>query len=69
MRVLVSECLPGGAEMTSTGSLSEIEKKSTAHSMHRHNQTALFTGHGVYTYGPKGDRYSLHWFDCIGSPS
>jgi hypothetical protein len=27
-----------------------------------------FTGHGVYTYDPKEDRYTLHWFDCIGSP-
>ena len=27
-----------------------------------------FTGHGVYTYDPKEDRYSLHWFDCMGSP-
>lgn len=27
-----------------------------------------FTGHGVYTYNPKEDRYTLHWFDCIGSP-
>lgn len=27
-----------------------------------------FTGHGVYTYDPEGDRYVLHWFDCMGSP-
>ena len=27
-----------------------------------------FTGHGVYTYDPKDDRYCLHWFDSIGSP-
>lgn len=27
-----------------------------------------FTGHGVYTYDPKEDLYSLHWFDCMGSP-
>ena len=27
-----------------------------------------FTGHGVYTYDPNEDRYSLHWFDCMGSP-
>ena len=27
-----------------------------------------FTGHGVFTYDPKEDRYSLHWFDCMGSP-
>ncbi len=27
-----------------------------------------FTGHGVYTYDRKEDRYSLHWFDCMGSP-
>lgn len=27
-----------------------------------------FTGHGVYTYDPEEERYSLHWFDCMGSP-
>ncbi len=27
-----------------------------------------FTGHGVYTYNPNDDFYSLHWFDCMGSP-
>ena len=27
-----------------------------------------FTGHGVYTYSPSEDRYTLHWFDCMGSP-
>jgi len=27
-----------------------------------------FSGHGVYTYDPKTDRYALHWFDCMGSP-
>ena len=27
-----------------------------------------FTGHGVYTYDPTEGRYSLHWFDCLGSP-
>ncbi len=27
-----------------------------------------FTGHGVYTYSPGEDRYTLHWFDSIGSP-
>jgi hypothetical protein len=27
-----------------------------------------FTGHGVYTYDPKEERYTLHWFDCLGSP-
>ena len=30
--------------------------------------TVTFTGHGIYTYDPKQDRYSLHWFDCMGSP-
>jgi hypothetical protein len=30
--------------------------------------SVTFTGHGVYTYDPKADRYSLHWFDCMGSP-
>ena len=27
-----------------------------------------FTGHGVYTFSPDEDRYSLHWFDSMGSP-
>lgn len=28
-----------------------------------------FTGHGVYTYDAKADRYILHWFDSMGSPA
>jgi hypothetical protein len=32
------------------------------------NDSITFTGHGVYTYDPKEDRYTLHWFDCMGSP-
>ena len=28
----------------------------------------VFTGHGVFTFDPKEDLYSLHWFDCMGSP-
>lgn len=27
-----------------------------------------FTGHGVYTYDPDEGLYTLHWFDCMGSP-
>jgi len=27
-----------------------------------------FTGHGVFTYDPKADLYSLVWFDCMGAP-
>jgi uncharacterized protein YodC (DUF2158 family) len=27
-----------------------------------------FTGHGVYTYSPESGQYTLHWFDCLGSP-
>ncbi len=27
-----------------------------------------FRGHGIYTYDPKEDLYTLHWFDGIGSP-
>ncbi len=27
-----------------------------------------FSGHGVYTYDPETDRYSLFWFDSMGSP-
>jgi hypothetical protein len=28
-----------------------------------------FTGHGVYTYSPAVDRFTLHWFDSMGSPT
>jgi hypothetical protein len=27
-----------------------------------------FTGHGVFTYDPKEDGYTLSWFDCMGVP-
>jgi hypothetical protein len=27
-----------------------------------------FTGHGVFTYDPKEDVYTLVWFDCMGAP-
>ena len=27
-----------------------------------------FTGHGVFTYDPKADVYTLSWFDCMGAP-
>jgi hypothetical protein len=27
-----------------------------------------FTGHSVMTYDDKENLYSLHWFDCMGSP-
>lgn len=27
-----------------------------------------FTGHGVWSFDPKTDLYTLHWFDCMGSP-
>jgi hypothetical protein len=27
-----------------------------------------FSGHGVMTFNPKDEIYSLHWFDCMGSP-
>lgn len=27
-----------------------------------------FTGHGVFTYDPTQDVYSLIWFDCMGVP-
>ena len=27
-----------------------------------------FTGHGVFTYDPREDIYTLTWFDCMGSP-
>ena len=27
-----------------------------------------FTGHGVFTFGQKDELYTLHWFDCMGTP-
>jgi len=33
-----------------------------------HNGVITFTGHAVYTFDPKQELYSLHWFDCMGSP-
>ena len=27
-----------------------------------------FSGHGVFTFDPKEELYTLHWFDCMGSP-
>lgn len=27
-----------------------------------------FTGHGVWTFDPEKELYSLHWFDCMGTP-
>jgi hypothetical protein len=27
-----------------------------------------FSGHGVFTFEPEAEVYSLHWFDCMGSP-
>jgi len=32
------------------------------------NGTTTFSGHGVYTYDPKAELYSLHWIDSMGSP-
>jgi hypothetical protein len=27
-----------------------------------------FTGHGVFTYDPNEEGYTLTWFDCMGAP-
>ncbi|HEV8422796.1 MAG TPA: DUF1579 family protein [Chthoniobacterales bacterium] len=27
-----------------------------------------FSGHGVFTYDPKADTYTLVWVDCMGAP-
>ena len=27
-----------------------------------------FTGHGVFTFNPEEELYTLTWFDCMGSP-
>lgn len=27
-----------------------------------------FSGHGVYTFDPESELYTLHWFDCMGTP-
>lgn len=34
----------------------------------RRDGAVTFSGHGVMTFDPKTDRYTLHWFDCMGSP-
>ena len=28
-----------------------------------------FSGHGVYTFDPEAEVYTLHWFDGLGSPA
>ena len=32
------------------------------------NGVISFSGHGMYTYDPKKDVYSLYWIDSMGSP-
>ncbi len=32
------------------------------------NGKVTFTGHGVFTFNPKEDLYSVVWFDCMGAP-
>jgi len=32
------------------------------------NGVVTFTGHGVFSFNPENELYSLHWFDCMGSP-
>jgi len=32
------------------------------------NGVTTFSGHCVYTFAPKEGLYSLHWFDCLGTP-
>ncbi len=34
----------------------------------RRGGVVTFAGHGVYTFDPKRELYTLHWFDCLGSP-
>jgi hypothetical protein len=31
------------------------------------NGAIVFTGHGVWSFEPKGSLYTLHWFDCMGT--
>jgi len=30
--------------------------------------TVTFAGHSVMTFDPKEETYTLHWFDCLGTP-
>lgn len=30
---------------------------------------STFSGHGVYTFDPEAEVYTLHWFDGLGSPA
>ncbi|MBA3832129.1 MAG: DUF1579 family protein [Chthoniobacterales bacterium] len=32
------------------------------------NGAVTFTGHGVFTFNPNDEVYTLTWFDCMGSP-
>jgi len=32
------------------------------------NGIITYAGHGVFTYQPKDNTYSLHWYDSMGSP-
>lgn len=32
------------------------------------DRAITFTGHAVFTFEPKSERYALHWFDCMGTP-
>ena len=32
------------------------------------NGAITYSGHGVFTFDPKAELYSLHWFDSMGSP-
>lgn len=32
------------------------------------NGAVTYSGHSVFTFDPKANMYSVHWFDCMGSP-
>jgi len=32
------------------------------------DEKATFSGHGVFTYNPKDESYTLVWVDCMGAP-
>jgi hypothetical protein len=32
------------------------------------NGATTYSGHSVFTFDEKSNAYSVHWFDCLGSP-
>ena len=52
--------MTGGLALNGFALLSDYEQERDG--------VVTFTGHGVMSFNPKEDLYTLHWFDCMGSP-